>query len=67
MAQSLYFSKESWNVLGYVCGILSLMVLILAVIYRKALIRLLSAKKEISGNTTWNEILQDTSKRDEGN
>ena len=66
--QTLYFSEESWNVLGYVFGILALMVLILAVIYRKALIRFLSTKKEISGNATWNEILKNTSsKPDEGN
>ena len=66
--QTLYFSEESWNVLGYVFGILALMVLILAVIYRKALIRFLSTKKEISGNVTWNEILKNTSsKPDEDN
>ena len=66
--QTLYFSEESWNVLGYVFGIFALMVLILVVIYRKALIRLLSTKKEISGNATWNEILKNTSsKPDEGN
>ncbi|MFL2746346.1 MAG: WD40/YVTN/BNR-like repeat-containing protein [Dehalococcoidia bacterium] len=66
--QTLYFSKESWNVLGYVFGILGLMVLILAVIYRKVLIRLLSSKKEISGNSTWNEIFNDAStKSDQDN
>lgn len=66
--QTLYFSEESWNTLGYVFGILALMVFILVVMYRKALIRLLSSNKEISGNTSWNEILQNTSsKPDEDN
>ena len=64
--QTLYFSEESWNTLGYVFGILALMVFILVVMYRKALIRLLSSNKEISGNATWNEILKNTYSKPDG-
>lgn len=59
--QTLYFSEESWNILGYVFGALGLIFLILALRYRKAIVRFLSQKEEISGNSTWSEILKNTS------
>ena len=59
--QTLYFSEESWNILGYVFGVLGSVILILLLIYRKAVVRLISKNKEISGNSNWSEILKDSS------
>ena len=59
--QTLYFSEESWNIIGYVFGALGLIFLILALRYKKAIVRFLSKKEEILGNSSWSEILKNTS------
>ena len=59
--QTLYFSEESWNILGYVFGALGLVILILLLIYRKAVVRFISKNREISGSGGWDQILERTS------
>ena len=64
--QTLYFSEESWNFLGYLLMVLVVAIIILLLRFRKTLLSFRSGN-QISGESSWSEILKNTADKSQSN